>query len=72
MKTMKINFRPLAGITITPNIEAAPYCTGAPHLGFVLYSRGGGGCWNQRTEIEYPPSAGMKPVQIDGAWFWSA
>lgn len=31
------------------------YCTGVPESGYVLYSRGGGGCWNQRTKPIHCP-----------------
>ena len=30
------------------------YCTGVPESGHVLYSRGHGGCWNQRTKPVFP------------------
>lgn len=46
------------------------YCTGAPNYGWCLYSRGVGGCWNQRTEKLIPPIVGMEPRRINGAWFW--
>ena len=31
------------------------YCTGVPESGYVLYSRGKGGCWNQKTKPIHPP-----------------
>jgi len=71
-KGVRIDFRPLPGVTVTPSMDAAPYCTGAPHLGWVLYSRGGGGCWNQRTEREFAPEPSARPVFRDGAWYWVA
>lgn len=30
-------------------LEVGYYCTGVPESGFVLQSRGNGGCWNDRT-----------------------
>lgn len=30
-------------------LEVGHYCTGVPESGFVLQSRGQGGCWNDRT-----------------------
>lgn len=50
--------------------KAAPYCTGNPELGWCLYSRGAGGCWNQRTEKQYPPRAGAEPRRHEGRWYW--
>lgn len=50
---------------------AAHYCTGNPELGWCLYSRGAGGCWNQRTKQQVSPVAGASPVQHEGRWFWA-
>lgn len=36
-------------------ISLGHYCTGVPESGYVLYSRGGGGCWNQRTKPIHCP-----------------
>jgi len=52
--------------------EAGHYCTGAPKSGWVLYSRGRGGCWNQRTKVEQPPVEGAKPVWTQRGWQWEA
>ncbi len=46
-------------------------CTGQPRSGFVLYSRGPGACWNQRTKPQFSPAPGMKPVRIGGEWVWA-
>lgn len=70
---IKINWKPLEpGLNLNaPSLTAGHYSTGSPKYGWVLYSRGGQfGCWNQRTEREFPPETGMKPVWIDGEWYW--
>jgi hypothetical protein len=36
-------------------LEVGNYCTGVPSSGWVLQSRGGGGCWNDRTKREFCP-----------------
>ena len=48
---------------------AGEYSTGAPHLGWCLYSRGGS-CWEQRTKKILPPEPGAQPERVDGKWFW--
>jgi len=42
-KDAKINFN-FSGMSL------GYYCTGVPESGYVLYSRDGRGCWNQRTQ----------------------
>lgn len=36
-------------------LDAAPYFTGCPECGWTLYSRGGGGVWNQNTKPTFCP-----------------
>ncbi len=36
-------------------LEAGYYCTDAPSSGWVLRSRGAGGCWNDRTKPAHSP-----------------
>ena len=44
-------WRAYAGQNLTfSGLEAGHYCTGHPESGWVLRSRGAGGCWNDRTE----------------------
>lgn len=52
------------------SLRAGHYCTGHPEYGWVLFSMGGG-CWHQRTEREFPPMPGLKPVRLGGRWVWS-
>lgn len=49
---------------------AAPYFTGYPERGWCLYSRGSGGCWNQKTKEQRAPFEGYEPQRINGEWFW--
>jgi hypothetical protein len=68
-----ITWEPMAGHDFNPEFtgyKAAHYFTGSPELGWCLYSRGAGACWNQRTKEQKAPSEGMKPQQIGGQWFW--
>ena len=48
----------------------APAMTGRPDLGWCLYSRGAGGCWNQRTKAVIPPESDAAAKRIDGEWWW--
>lgn len=44
----KVNFEALS-------MSVGHCCTGVPASGWVLYSRGGGACWNQRTKPIHCP-----------------
>ena len=70
--TSQINWRSLKpGLNLqASSLVAAHYFTDRPEHGWVLYSRGPGGCWNQRTEQEFAPFPGAKPVCINGNWYW--
>lgn len=49
-------FEPLQGANLAfSGLEPGHYCTGVPSSGWVLYSRGAGACWNQRTERLFCP-----------------
>lgn len=51
-------FKPYAGSGFNPKfsgLEAGHYSTGMPASGWVLRSRGAGGCWNDRTEPLHCP-----------------
>lgn len=68
-----IEWEPLEGQTF--NLEfsgytVGHYATGNPELGWCLYSRGAGGCWNQRTKQIKAPVPGLQPERIDGQWWW--
>ena len=69
---IKINWKPKEpGLNLSfSGLSAGHYSTGAPEHGWVLYSRDGNGCWNQRTEREFPPGPGMRPIRRDGEWYW--
>ena len=61
-QTRLIEWEPLASNSFNPEFggyTAAPYCTGSPELGWCLYSRGAGACWNQRTHaLQIPHQQG--------------
>lgn len=68
-----IKWEPLRGESFNPQYagyRTAPYCTGKPEFGWCLYTRGAGGCWNQRTKEIKAPRSGMEPKRIDGEWYW--
>lgn len=70
---MQINWKPLEpGLNLqASSLEAGHYFTDRPEHGWVLYSRGPGRCWNQRTEREFAPETDMKPIRSDGGgWHW--
>jgi hypothetical protein len=49
-----VKWRPLDGANLDfSGLEAGSYCTGVPESGWVLRSRGAGGCWNDRTEKQH-------------------
>lgn len=68
----KIEWRPLEpGLNLDfSDLHAAPYMTGAPSKGWVLYSRRGGACWNTLTEREFAPEPGMIPKRSADGWRW--
>jgi hypothetical protein len=48
--------KPDAGLNMQfSGLQSGFYCTDAPASGWVLRSRDGGGCWNDRTERTYCP-----------------
>lgn len=73
MSVLAIEWEPLSLGSFNPEFTgytAAPYCTGNPELGWCLYSRGAGACWNQRTKEQLAPRGGLAPQQIGGKWYW--
>lgn len=49
---------------------AGEYHTGNPYMGWCLYSRGNGGCWNQRTKTEMAPEPNAYPQRFADGWWW--
>jgi hypothetical protein len=68
-----------AGLNVMfSGLRAVPLSAHRPELGWVLESVGGPfGCWNTRTEREFPPHVGEELVcehaeakRLAGGWAW--